>query len=211
MAQDAQAERRWGAKTSEERRDARRVALMRAAISQYGRSGYHATSVKAVCEAAGLTERYFYESFANGEDLLQACFLQVTQHLLERMRQAAHAEGGTPMARVNAGLSVYFTELRSNPAAARVFLIEMGSVSAATEAAASASLDRFGELLMEVLHPDGKRRPRPSLLLRGVVGGGLHVARAWIESGYREPIEDVTAAALQLYALMREQRLRNPG
>ncbi len=214
MGQDAVAVRRWGAKTADERRAGRRLAILRAAIALYGRSGYRATSVKAVCAAAGLTERYFYESFANGEDLLQACFLDVTQHLLARMRQAARADGASPMERVRAGLLVYLTELRNNPAAARVFLIEMGGVSPATEAAVSASLDRFGQLLMEVLQEDQERQPRPSLLLRGVVGGGLHIAQAWIEGGYREPIEDVTEAALLVYALMGQDAdsvTRKPG
>ena len=205
MGLDAVAIRRWGAKTAEERRTGRRAAILRAAIALYGRSGYRATSVKAVCAAAGLTERYFYESFANGEDLLQACFLEVTQHLLARMRQAAIADAPTPLERVRAGLLVYLTELRSHPAAARVFLIEMGGVSPATEHVVSASLDRFGRLLMEVLHreptsPDATQ----ALLLRGVVGGGLHVAQAWIAGGYREPVEQVAEAALRLYGLMIE-------
>lgn len=37
-------------------------------------TGYRNATVKAVCEAAGLTERYFYESFSNSEELLVASF-----------------------------------------------------------------------------------------------------------------------------------------
>ena len=202
MVPDAIVIRRWGAKTADERRMGRRKAILRAAITLYGQKGYRATSVKAVCAEAGLTERYFYESFANSESLLQACFLEVTQHLLLRMRLAAQADAPSPLERVRAGLLVYFAELRANPAGARVFLIEMGSVSPATQAAAAESLNRFGQLLIEVLHDASERRLTNSLLLRGVVGGGLHIAQAWIEGGYREPIEDVSDAALQIYALV---------
>ena len=40
------------------------------------------------------------------------------------------------------------------------------------------------------------------LLLRGVIGGGLHVAQAWISSGYAEDIESVANTALRLYTLV---------
>ncbi len=51
--------------------------------------GYRHATAKAVCAAAGLTERYFYESFANGEELLRHCFLAVEDDLLRRNRAAA--------------------------------------------------------------------------------------------------------------------------
>ena len=191
-----------GARTAEERRAARRVQIMRAALKVYGDVGYRNASVKAVCDEAGLTERYFYESFANSELLLQECFAAVTRDLLARMRDAARTSGGTPQERVRAALLIYLDFLQSSPAAARVFLLEMGGVSQATDELVSASLDAFGQLLMNVLQPDGAVGVQSALLLRGVIGGGLHIAQAWIASGYAAAIEDVASAALRLYALM---------
>ena len=205
MGQEVSAGRRWGAKTAGERRDARRAALMRAAIDVYGVVGFRNATVRAVCEAAGLTERYFYESFENSEDLLQACFLLVTQNLLTRIRAATEPVGSSGLDRVRAGLHVYFSELRNHPAAAQVFLIELASISPATEALVSASLDEFGALLMEVLQPGSGLEASP-LLLRGVIGGGLHIAQAWISSGYAASMEEAVEAALRLYAIMT-----NPG
>ena len=172
---------------------------MRAALGVYGETGFRTASVKAVCIKAGLTERYFYESFANGEDLLKHCFQEVNRALIVRMRAASVPDGRTPLERIRAALLVYFRDIRDNPSNARIFLVEMASVSAATEALVSQSLDEFGVLLMDVLAADV---PSSGLLLRGVIGGGLHVARAWIATGYSESVEDVADAALQLYALM---------
>ena len=139
----------WGARTGDERRAERRERIIRAAIKVYGQHGYHRASVKAICLEAGLTERYFYESFVNNEDLLRHCFLAVELDLIRR-----------------------------NPDTARVFLIEMASVSPAAEALVLESLDRFGSLLMEVLGADARFASRPSpLLLRGIVGGGLYLVR----------------------------------
>ena len=193
----------WGARTAAERRGARRGALIQAAIILYGASGYRQSTVKAVCAKAGLTERYFYESFDNSEDLLQACFLHVTRDLLARMRAASVAAGPMGLDRVRAGLRVYFTALREHPAAARVFLIEAASVSPATEALVSASLDEFGALLMDVLQPGPDARVSP-LLLRGVVGGGLHVAKAWISGGYADSLDAAADAALRVYSILAE-------
>ena len=148
---------------------------------------------------AGLTERYFYESFINGEDLLKQCFLAVNRVLIVRMREAAVEDGRPPVERIRSALLVYFQQIKNNPASARVFLIEMASVSEATEALISQSLDEFGALLMDVF---GNTCPLSSLLLRGVIGGGLHIARAWVGTGYAESVDSVADAALQLYSLM---------
>ncbi len=195
----ARAERRYGERTGDERRAERRGQIMRAALSVYGATGFRTASVKAICSKAGLTERYFYESFANGEDLLKQCFLQVNRALIVRMQEAAVEDGRAPLERLRAALLVYFQHIKNNPEGARVFLTEMASVSAETEALVSQTLDEFGVLLLQVLDVDGPASP---LLLRGVVGGGLHIARAWIGTGYAESVESVADAALQLYALM---------
>ena len=194
-----QTARRYGDRTADERRAERRVQLMQAALSVYGATGFKTASVKAVCMKAGLTERYFYESFINGEDLLKQCFLEVNRALIARMREAAVQDGRAPLERVRAALLVYFQEIKKHPTSARVFLIEMASVSEATEALISQSLDEFGALLMEVFDDS---RPTSSLLLRGVIGGGLHIARAWVGTGYAESVDSVADAALQLYSLM---------
>ena len=201
-------QRVWGARTGDERRAERRDRIIRAAITVYGRHGYHRTSVKAVCVEAGLTERYFYESFTNNEDLLRQCFLVVDDNLFRATREAAQSapdRAGAPdgIARARAALLVYLELIRGSPDKARVFLIEMASVSPAAEALVLERLDRFGALLMEVLGADPRftRRP-PPLLLRGVVGGGLYLVRAWAMSGYAEDIETVAALNLQLYTAL---------
>ena len=119
------------------------------------------------------------------------------------MTAAARTDGRPPLARLHAALLVYFGQIRENPAGARVFLLEMASVSPATEAFVSASLDAFGTLLVDIFRDaPGFDENHSRLLLRGVIGGGLHIARAWIANGYQESVEDVADAALRLYGLM---------
>src|SRR5881628_3068614 len=81
--------RNYAGLSADERRLARRERLIEGAIRAYGEFGYRNTTVKAVCEAAGLTERYFYESFANSEELLIASYDAVTYAVLDEMLGAA--------------------------------------------------------------------------------------------------------------------------
>ena len=192
--------RRFGGKTADERRCERRQQLIRAAAAVYGERGYRSATVKAVCDAAGLTERYFYESFENSEDLLCACFQDGADRLLAEVRAASAAQDGAPLERARAGVLVYLTHLRARPAMARVFLIEISSVSVRADLLVSENLDRFGALLVDILS-DERAGGCDRLLLRGVIGGGLHVAQAWISGGYAQPIEAVAETILRLYRL----------
>ena len=107
------------------------------------------------------------------------------------------------MERVRAGVLEYLRHLQAEPAAARVFLIEMSSVSARADALVSAGLDRFAALLVDFLASGpGDHVEPPRLLLRGAIGGGLHVAQAWTSSGYAEPMGSVADTILQIYGLV---------
>ena len=196
-------ERKWGGKTGDERRAGRRRQLMDAAIQTYGEKGFRNSSVKAVCAAAGLTERYFYEWFENSEDMLRQCFERVTGDLIATMRDAARNARGGERERIRAALMTYLEHIKGNPPAARLFLVEMAGISRETDRLVSSSLDEFGGLLLDVA---GRRLARDGvtpLLLKGVVGGGLHVARTWVANGYAESVEEVADTLLRFYLLVR--------
>ncbi|MFC0252135.1 TetR/AcrR family transcriptional regulator [Massilia consociata] len=182
--------------SQEERRAERRSRLIAAAIAVYGERGYHQATVKAVCEAAGLTERYFYESFANSEALLIACFNAVTFSVLGEIRQAAQGAGRGRIARSRAMLHAYFTALQREPQSARVFLVEIRGVSRAVDQAFDAALRAIGQEVARIVAPPGAQEDQ--LLQAGVVGGVIHIALRWIAQGYTPPTEAVVESALKL-------------
>src|SRR5882757_8998724 len=92
-------DRRYRGSSAEERRAQRREQFLRAAVRVYGEEGYRRATVRAVCEAAGLTERYFYESFANSEALLVASFEAVNRVLFSEIKKAGGAADGGPIER----------------------------------------------------------------------------------------------------------------
>lgn len=182
--------------SQDERRAERRARLIAAAIAVYGERGYHQATVKAVCEAAGLTERYFYESFANSEALLIDSFNAVTYSVLGEITQAAKEAGRARTARSRAMLHAYFAALQREPQSARVFLVEIRGVSRAVDQAFDTALRAIGKEVARIVAPPGAADDE--LLQAGVVGGVIHIALRWIEDGYQPDIESAVDTALKL-------------
>ncbi len=66
--------------TADVRRERRREALLEAALDLLG-SDTADISVRGVCAGAGLTQRYFYESFTNLDELQLALFHQIADEI----------------------------------------------------------------------------------------------------------------------------------
>ncbi|MGF6180287.1 AcrR family transcriptional regulator [Massilia sp. UYP32] len=187
--------RSYRGQSQEQRRAERRARLIEGAIAVYGERGYHQATVKAVCEAAGLTERYFYESFANSEALLIDSYNTVTYAVLGEILRAGEAAGRGRVGRSRAMLHAYFAALQREPQSARVFLVEIRGVSRAVDQAFDASLRAIGRDVARLL---GSSAANDELLQAGVIGGVIHIALRWIEDGYQPPIERAVETALRL-------------
>ena len=196
--------RRYGGQTNGERQRERRERLIAAAILLYGRHGYRNTGVRAVCQEAALTERYFYESFVNSEALLAAAFDAVVDRLIEQIRIVDADPALSDLERSRRKLGAYFEAIRAHPDAARVFLIEISGVSPTIDLAFERSLDRLSELVLDTHDPAriGPVAVEP-LLRRGIAGGLLHIALAWLAGDFDRPLDQVVAAAIPLCLLAR--------
>lgn len=86
----------YGGEVATARSDRRRTALIDAAEELISSGGTDRLAVRRVCAQARLNDRYFYESFANVEDLLGACFDRAISQTLDVMLHA--------MSRTEAGL-----------------------------------------------------------------------------------------------------------
>ncbi|MDG4665567.1 TetR/AcrR family transcriptional regulator [Mycobacterium sp. 236(2023)] len=65
---------RWSGVPLEDRQALRRDELIAAGIGLLGSPGGPSLTVRAVCRATGLTERYFYESFADRDEYVGAVY-----------------------------------------------------------------------------------------------------------------------------------------
>ncbi|MGV0853213.1 TetR/AcrR family transcriptional regulator [Mycolicibacterium phlei] len=120
---------RWAGVPLTDRRAERRAQLVAAAFELFGEGGEAALSVRSVCRACGLNTRYFYESFADTDELLGAVYDEVSAELAAAVEAAMAAAGDSLRARTRAGIAavlgfssedprrgrVLFTDARSNP------------------------------------------------------------------------------------------------
>jgi AcrR family transcriptional regulator len=194
--------RRYGGASAVERHADRRERLIRAAIMLYGEQGYRRTTVNAVCRAAGLTPRYFYEAFDNSEALLLATFGEVTHFVTQRVAAAADAAGGTPEDRLAALLTAYYDLLRDDPASARVFLLELSGIDPRVDALFAGSMAAFADLIADTLAPGQASDATEPLCQAGAMHGLLAVARDWVARGCKEPIVEVVRIAEPLCRML---------
>lgn len=203
MATDEPGRRRYRGVSEEQRRAERRARLVAAGVAVFGGEGYHAATVKAVCAAAGLTERYFYESFANREALLLAAYAHVIGELRGRIVAALLRAAPTPEAVTRAGLEEFFAAMRDDPAAARLLLLEVLGVSAAVDRAYHDALREFRGLVQsaqELVRPGAQGDGLDGeLVAAGLVGAVVQLAHHWVVSGHAKPLQAVIDAA---YAIL---------
>ncbi|GAA6130187.1 TetR/AcrR family transcriptional regulator [Halopseudomonas sabulinigri] len=199
------AKRRYRGSAVEERKALRRQQLIDAAIEVYGRNGYRHSGVKQVCDAAGLTQRYFYESFSHSDELLIACYEQAAEQLRENNAAVAEAAGPNPVDRSMAMLRAYFQSLKDHPLIARLLLIEIRGISPAVDRAIDKALHAANNDMARLLvKPGHEGEPVDELLHAGIMGGVIHIALHWMATGYRKPVEEVAATAFKLGGALLE-------
>ena len=89
---------RWTGVPPEDRRAERRELLLDATFELLGTEGWSGTTVRAVCQAARLNPRYFYESFADLDALVVAVYDRLVAELRAEVTAAVDAAGADPAA-----------------------------------------------------------------------------------------------------------------
>ena len=113
--------------SAEERVAERRARLLGAALDVVGDRGVADFTMTAVCRTAGLTERYFYESFARREDLLAAVFEAAAAAALDHATRAAGAVApGDLQERARAAVGAVTALLADDPRVARLYREAVG-------------------------------------------------------------------------------------
>lgn len=208
MNSDAASEdgRRYAGASAAERRSERRHRLIRAAIALYGERGYRQTTVTAVCQAAGLTPRYFYEAFAGSEALLLASLQEVSDYVIRHVAAAVIDADQSPDERLRTLLTSYYRLLRDDPVSARVFLSEVSGIDAAVDALFARSTADFANLIARTLDPTHVEGTIPPLVQTGAMHGLVAIAREWVAGECVAPMETVQAAAEPLCWILMRRR-----
>jgi AcrR family transcriptional regulator len=133
--------------SAEQRVADRRERLLEAGLEEFGTRGMVVTGVKDICGRAGLTDRYFYESFRDSGELFGAVFDRATAHLFEVVATAMGSAPADPVAQSRAVIEAYVRALADDPRLARVVFIEAPSAGPEVERHTRRTLRRFARLI----------------------------------------------------------------
>ena len=90
----------------ERAREAKREAVLLAAVRLFNARGYHATALDDVATALGVTKPTIYHYFANKDEILFECLRRGLDGVALAARQAS-AQGGSAAVRLRAVLTAY--------------------------------------------------------------------------------------------------------
>jgi AcrR family transcriptional regulator len=200
---DASAERVYGGQQRGARVAERRQRFIEAGVRQFGGLGYQATTVRSLCADAGLSTRYFYESFDTVEALLIASYQQLMTDFRRRLLERLTKSPQDVDALCRTGLRCLFEAVR-DPAFARISMFEVLGVSPAVDAVWTENTREFGLLLIERfrLADGGVKLPKGEMEMIGFsLAGSLSFAAIhWMRSGYRQSLANMIDGGLRILA-----------
>ena len=106
----------------DERRKQRRTRLLDVGVDLLGAAESPAVSVRAACRAAGLTERYFYESFADRDTYVREVYAEVGERARAAL-VAAVGKASSPAELAEFAVRAFVELVLDHPEAGRVLLL----------------------------------------------------------------------------------------
>jgi AcrR family transcriptional regulator len=193
--------------SAEDRRAQRRARLLEATLAVWGRPGDGRVTMTQISAEAGLTERYFYESFRNVDDALAAVMEGIATEIEETSQAAADAAGDDPTARVRASVRAFVELIAADPRKGRVAIIEA--------AALTALRPRRTELLRHFAHRSaeearelydlGDRNPREGEMAGLLfIGGMAELIAAWLDGAVQVSTDELVDAATMMFVGMHQ-------
>ncbi|MBO9533245.1 MAG: TetR/AcrR family transcriptional regulator [Solirubrobacteraceae bacterium] len=205
--------RRYGGLTASERDLERRRRLLNAGLDAFGTVGYAATSVDALCAAAGVSTRNFYDHFSGRESLLIAVFddgvAQARDATLEAL--GALPPDASVRERTHAGLTAFAERMLGDERQARINFVEVVGASRTVEEHRRTAIRSFAEIFFhfaELLASEGVITARPRHFFKvgsiALVGAVVEALLEWMtqEEHERVPLAEVIEVLVELVGVL---------
>lgn len=193
---------RWAGVPLTDRRIERRGLLIDAAFVLFGEGGEAAVSVRSVCRQSVLNSRYFYQSFADTDELLGAVYDRVAAQMNAEVEAAINASDGTDVARLRAGIRAVLGFSSADPRRGRVLFTEARAnpVLTARRAIATEVLRQMVLSERQQAHPtDG---PTAAHVAAAMYTGALaELAQQWLAGDLGDDLDSVVEHAVRFVLL----------
>jgi AcrR family transcriptional regulator len=198
---------RWVGLSADERRAGRRELLLDATYELLGTEGWQATTVRAVCQAARLNPRYFYESFADLDELVIAVYDRVVAQLGEEVLAALGAADDDARSQSHAAIERIVTFVDEDRRRARVLYIE----ALGNEALNRRRIETAHQIVsvVELVAAERKGAPRVGEQIGRIgasilVGGTGELVVAWLEGRIEVSREQLVDDATEMFLAVGE-------
>ncbi len=175
---------------------------MEATIALLAAHGEAGTTMTAICAQAGLTERYFYESFPHREDALLAALDHVCEQIARTTLGAIEATSGPPEERVHAVMTALVGLVTSDPALGLVATVH-SSATPRLRARRHELIGTFADLVAQeaagLYGEDAWTADRARLQGLVYVAGFAELVGAWLTGEVDLTPDQLTATATDLF------------
>lgn len=201
--QNIKSGRTYGGESAAERLSRQRQTFMDAGLELFGTVGYRATTVRTLCKQAGLTDRYFYKTFSDTEDLLAAVYTESLDQIQAEVVAAINIGASQQLAlsQIDAGLEAFFSAFE-NSRMARVCWLEVLGVSPRIDALYTDRIQQFAELLLvlgRAIQPNWSIAEEETRITGiALVGAISQSALQWLLDNYRSPRAMLVSANARL-------------
>lgn len=188
---------RWAGLSRAERQAERRQLLVRAAFELFGEDGEAAVTVRSVCRHSELNTRYFYENFADTDELLGAAYDFVVGDLIGALA-GAMSDLPDDRSRLRAGIRTVLDFSSGDPRRGKLLFTE-----ARTNPVLAARRSMIQEQLRKSVLDEGPMASRPARIA-DLVGAAMYagamaeLAQEWLAGTLGTDLDAVTDAAVRL-------------
>jgi AcrR family transcriptional regulator len=171
-------------------REVREREMLRVATRAFAQRGFHAASVDAIAEGAGISKPMVYAYFGSKEGLYRACMVQARERLFETLRRGVDG-AAAPDQQLWHGLLAFFTFVRERRDAWAVLVGDVAGALAADGAEVRREAGALiATLLRQVAVDEGVDPASLELidpLARALVGSAESLTEWWEEHPEHPP------------------------
>ena len=198
---------RWVGLSADDRRAERRELLVDAAFELLGTEGWSGTTVRAVCQAARLNPRYFYESFEDLDGLVVAVYDRLVTELGNHVMAAVAKAGDDPRDQIRAAIANIVSYVDEDRRRARVLYVE----ALGNEALNRRRIETAHQLVSVVELAGAERHGPPPpgehigrLAAAILVGGAGELVVAWLDGRIDVSRDQLVDDATELFLAIGE-------
>lgn len=185
------------------REEERRKKLIEAGLEAFGTRGYTKTNIKMICGIAGLTERYFYESFRHKEDLLCAVYRELIDEGQRDAMAALEDSEGFPLETALRALRMFYKRFQQDPRRAQIQLFEILGVSHNIDREYQNAMRLLADMvrlfLCKVFPHIHEEILNRSMIPTGLAGSIIMIAHEWVLGGFVTPVDDIISQCTDLF------------